>query len=86
MVDLDDESFLVKFLNGGDYLRALLDGPWVIQGSYLLVQPWTPKLCMRYKRSYYCGCLDWISEDASPSISQVSVETISLSLRSSTKN
>ncbi|XP_017974453.1 PREDICTED: uncharacterized protein LOC108661542 [Theobroma cacao] len=42
IVDLDDDCFLVKFTEEGDYLRALLDGPWVIQGSYSLVQPWTP--------------------------------------------
>ncbi|EOY02863.1 Uncharacterized protein TCM_017272 [Theobroma cacao] len=35
----EDES---KDDEEGDYLRALLDGPWVIQGSYSLVQPWTP--------------------------------------------
>ncbi|KAJ9169078.1 hypothetical protein P3X46_020546 [Hevea brasiliensis] len=38
--ELGNDYFLIKFTNETDFHRALLDGPWLMQGSYLLVQPW----------------------------------------------
>ncbi|WRX27566.1 protein of unknown function DUF4283 - like 10 [Theobroma cacao] len=42
IVDLADNRFIVRFVDKEDFLRALLDGPWVIMGHYLTVHPWTP--------------------------------------------
>ncbi|XP_039020881.1 uncharacterized protein LOC120152825 [Hibiscus syriacus] len=41
LIDLDNDYFLVKFENLEDYTRVLTDGPWMIYGSYLTVQPWS---------------------------------------------
>lgn len=42
LIDLDDNCFLVKFRNEFDYHHALMNGPWVIFGHCLSVQPWSP--------------------------------------------
>ncbi|KAI9115727.1 hypothetical protein K1719_013396 [Acacia pycnantha] len=42
LIDLDEECFLVRFKDDMDYQNALLNGPWMIFGHYLTVQPWTP--------------------------------------------
>ncbi|KAL4378484.1 hypothetical protein GQ457_02G025250 [Hibiscus cannabinus] len=41
VIDLENNYYLVKFSDVGDYTRALTDGPWTIYGSYLTVQPWS---------------------------------------------
>lgn len=33
---------MVNFDRPNDRMKALLDGPWLIYGHYLTVQPWTP--------------------------------------------
>ncbi|KAK5820535.1 hypothetical protein PVK06_025582 [Gossypium arboreum] len=33
--------FFVKFQDIGDYNKVLTQGPWIIYGQYLIVQPWT---------------------------------------------
>ncbi|KAE8674715.1 hypothetical protein F3Y22_tig00111721pilonHSYRG00161 [Hibiscus syriacus] len=43
LIDLDNDYFLVKFENLEDYSRVLTDGPWMIYGSCLTVQPWSRK-------------------------------------------
>lgn len=42
LIDLEDSCFLVKFKDEFDFQNALTNGPWVIFGHYLSVQPWTP--------------------------------------------
>ncbi|KAI9107936.1 hypothetical protein K1719_020809 [Acacia pycnantha] len=42
LIDLEDDCFLVRFKSDLDYQNALLNGPWVIFGHYLTVQPWSP--------------------------------------------
>ncbi|KAL4304066.1 hypothetical protein GQ457_10G023950 [Hibiscus cannabinus] len=41
LVDMDNGYFLVRFANAEDMSKALSDGPWVIYGCYLTVQPWS---------------------------------------------
>ncbi|MBA0768058.1 hypothetical protein Gotri_016894, partial [Gossypium trilobum] len=41
MMDIENGYFLVKFQNKLDCERALAEGPWIIFGQYLTVQPWT---------------------------------------------
>ncbi|KAJ8769482.1 hypothetical protein K2173_002972 [Erythroxylum novogranatense] len=42
MVDLDNEFFLVKFQEEGDYFRVLTEGPWVVFRQVIAVQRWSP--------------------------------------------
>ncbi|KAJ4826292.1 hypothetical protein Tsubulata_042945 [Turnera subulata] len=42
IVDLDNNFFIIRFQSQADYYHALIDGPWVIFGSVLSVQPWSP--------------------------------------------
>ncbi|KAL4332945.1 hypothetical protein GQ457_07G015390 [Hibiscus cannabinus] len=41
LVDLDNNYFLVRFTDAGDYSKVLTQGPWTIFGNYLTVQPWS---------------------------------------------
>ncbi|XP_039063545.1 uncharacterized protein LOC120208315 [Hibiscus syriacus] len=41
LIDLENDYFLVKFEYLEDYMRVLTEGPWMIYGSYLTVQPWS---------------------------------------------
>ncbi|MBA0627050.1 hypothetical protein Godav_004603, partial [Gossypium davidsonii] len=38
---IENGYYLVRFLNRADYDRILSQGPWIIFGQYLTVQPWT---------------------------------------------
>ncbi|KAE8681993.1 hypothetical protein F3Y22_tig00111277pilonHSYRG00016 [Hibiscus syriacus] len=40
LVDLENDYYLVRFEKEYDYMKALMEGPWMIFGSYLTVQPW----------------------------------------------
>ncbi|KAJ9159606.1 hypothetical protein P3X46_025103 [Hevea brasiliensis] len=41
VLDLGNDWFLVQFSSNLYYQSALLDGPWTMLGSYLIVKPWT---------------------------------------------
>ncbi|KAK8553972.1 hypothetical protein V6N12_030951 [Hibiscus sabdariffa] len=41
LVDLDKDYYLVKFVVDEDYVKVLAEGPWIIFGNYLTVQPWS---------------------------------------------
>lgn len=42
VLDLGNKYFLIKFCSNAGFQKALLDGLWVINGGYLLTQPWHP--------------------------------------------
>ncbi|KAL4329649.1 hypothetical protein AHAS_Ahas13G0321200 [Arachis hypogaea] len=42
VIDMDRDYFLVHFSDEADYSHALLEGPWMIAGHYLIVQRWRP--------------------------------------------
>ncbi|XP_072053952.1 uncharacterized protein [Arachis hypogaea] len=42
VIDMNHDYFLVRFLNKEDYAHALMGGPWMITGHYLIVQHWRP--------------------------------------------
>ncbi|RYR54812.1 hypothetical protein Ahy_A06g030084 [Arachis hypogaea] len=42
VIDMDHDYFLVHFSYEEDYSHALLGGPWMIAGHYLIVQRWRP--------------------------------------------
>lgn len=48
LIDLDENCFLVKFRLEDDFQRALMNGPWIIFGHCLSVQPWTPSFNPRH--------------------------------------
>ena len=39
VVDLDNDYYMVTFDDEEDYTNALMKGPWIILGNYLMVQP-----------------------------------------------
>ncbi|KAL4274788.1 hypothetical protein AHAS_Ahas20G0042200 [Arachis hypogaea] len=39
---MNRDYFLVHFSYGDDYSHALMEGPWMIAGHYLIVQRWRP--------------------------------------------
>ncbi|XP_012453509.1 uncharacterized protein LOC105775544 [Gossypium raimondii] len=41
MMDIENGYFLVKFQNKLDCEKTLSEGPWIIFGQYLTVQPWS---------------------------------------------
>ena len=43
MTDLENNYFLIRLESPEDAVYALTEGPWVIFGHYLIVQPWTPQ-------------------------------------------
>lgn len=43
IMDLENRFFAVKFSLASDYIHALFYGPWLWRGSYLIVQPGSPK-------------------------------------------
>ncbi|KAJ4835184.1 hypothetical protein Tsubulata_024993 [Turnera subulata] len=43
MVDLENNFYFVRFQSRYDYLWALTDGPWIVLGHYLTVEPWKPQ-------------------------------------------
>ncbi|KAH9704483.1 reverse transcriptase domain-containing protein [Citrus sinensis] len=43
VIDLENNYFLIRLKSPEDDVYALTEGPWVIFGHYLTVQPWTPQ-------------------------------------------
>ncbi|KAL4305523.1 hypothetical protein AHAS_Ahas16G0086800 [Arachis hypogaea] len=42
VIDMDRDYYLVHFAEEEDYSHALMGGPWMIAGHYLIVQRWRP--------------------------------------------
>ncbi|MFQ6620223.1 hypothetical protein Gotur_000758 [Gossypium turneri] len=40
-MDIENGYFLAKFQSVDDYDKVLTQGPWIVYGQYLTVQPWT---------------------------------------------
>ncbi|MBA0732943.1 hypothetical protein Gogos_017002, partial [Gossypium gossypioides] len=40
-MDIENGYFLAKFQNVDDYDKVLTQGPWIVYGQYLTIQPWT---------------------------------------------
>lgn len=49
-MDLENNFYAVQFAVTADYYHALLDGPWVVRGTYLTVQPWSPSFTTKKSR------------------------------------
>ncbi|KAK5771335.1 hypothetical protein PVK06_047533 [Gossypium arboreum] len=41
LMDLENDYYFIKFQAKEDYDKALINGPWMIYGYYLTVQPWS---------------------------------------------
>ncbi|MBA0739954.1 hypothetical protein Gogos_013179 [Gossypium gossypioides] len=41
LMDIENSYYLAKFENPGDFERVLSQGPWIVYGQYLTVQPWS---------------------------------------------
>ena len=42
VLDMNEDFFIVRFADEGDYTHALYEGPWLVAFHYLLVQRWRP--------------------------------------------
>ncbi|PPD96318.1 hypothetical protein GOBAR_DD06663 [Gossypium barbadense] len=40
-IDLDNDYYIVKFSISQDYTKALTEGPWMVYGNYITIQPWS---------------------------------------------
>ncbi|KAG8478885.1 hypothetical protein CXB51_028724 [Gossypium anomalum] len=65
MLDIENGYFLIKFQNKLDCEKALSEGPWVIFGQYLMVQPWT--LSVDPTQAYPRIVMAWIRFPGLPS-------------------
>ncbi|KAL4282061.1 hypothetical protein GQ457_03G023530 [Hibiscus cannabinus] len=41
LIDIENDFFLVKFSDRGNYLKVLIEGPWTIFGHYITVEKWS---------------------------------------------
>ncbi|MBA0870833.1 hypothetical protein Goshw_017775 [Gossypium schwendimanii] len=41
LMDIENGYYLAKFQDKRDFEKVISQGPWVIYGQYLTVQPWT---------------------------------------------
>ncbi|KAK5838667.1 hypothetical protein PVK06_007402 [Gossypium arboreum] len=57
-MDIENGYFLAKFQSFDDYTKALAQGPWMVYGQYLTVQPWTKEFCP--SQPYPSLVLAWI--------------------------
>ncbi|PPR97085.1 hypothetical protein GOBAR_AA23581 [Gossypium barbadense] len=48
LMDIENGYFLAKFQSTDDYAKVLSQGPWLIYGQILTVQPWTKEFNLRY--------------------------------------
>lgn len=58
LIDVENGYFLAKFQNKEDFERALCDGPWIVYGQYLTVQPWTVDFDTRH--AYPSLVMAWV--------------------------
>lgn len=42
MVDVEGDSYVVRFHSNEDYLKVLEGGLWIVMGHYLSVSKWRP--------------------------------------------
>ncbi|MBA0856323.1 hypothetical protein Goshw_026739, partial [Gossypium schwendimanii] len=60
VVNLDNNFFMVKIGNQKDYDNALMGGPWMIYGHFLVVQPWSRDFIT--SESYPSKMVVWVRE------------------------
>lgn len=58
LMDIENGYFLAKFQSPDDYAKVLSQGPWMIYGQYLTVQPWTKDFTL--SQAYPSMVLAWI--------------------------
>ncbi|KAG8486302.1 hypothetical protein CXB51_019644 [Gossypium anomalum] len=56
--DIENGYYLAKFQSSDDYTKVLTQGPWLIYGQYLTVQPWTKEFST--SQPYPSTVLAWI--------------------------
>ncbi|KAA3472094.1 leucine-rich repeat receptor-like protein kinase PEPR2 [Gossypium australe] len=58
LMDIENGYYLAKFYSAEDYSKVLSQGPWMIYGQYLTVQPWTKEF--NPSQPYPSTVLAWI--------------------------
>lgn len=43
LMDINNDYYLAKFESKKDFNNVVAQGPWVIFGHYLIIQPWSSK-------------------------------------------
>ncbi|PPD76875.1 hypothetical protein GOBAR_DD26191 [Gossypium barbadense] len=64
LMDTTNEYFLVKFQDIDDYNKVLTQGPWIIFGQYLTMQPWTK--IFNPTQPYHSMVMAWIHLSSLP--------------------
>lgn len=49
VIDIDNDYFLVKFSMSQGYTKVLIEGPWMVYGNYLTIQPSSRDFLMKDK-------------------------------------
>ncbi|KAJ8762937.1 hypothetical protein K2173_023066 [Erythroxylum novogranatense] len=57
-VDIENDYFEISFANPADFSRVLADGPWIVFGHNLTVQPWS--LAFDPSHPYPTSTVSWI--------------------------
>ncbi|KAJ8747622.1 hypothetical protein K2173_001822 [Erythroxylum novogranatense] len=57
-VDIENDYFKISFANPADFSRVLADGPWIVFGHNLTVQPWS--LVFDPSHPYPTSTVSWI--------------------------
>ncbi|KAK8979212.1 hypothetical protein V6N11_009420 [Hibiscus sabdariffa] len=67
LMDIENGYFLATCRSHEDYLTALVDGPWMIFGHYLTVEPWSPDFSSSqpFPSKVYCMDMDTRASDHS---------------------
>ncbi|KAK9028195.1 hypothetical protein V6N11_068006 [Hibiscus sabdariffa] len=58
LMDIENDYFLVTFRSRVDYLHVLVDGPWMVFGLYISVEPWTEDFTTT--QPYLSNIITWI--------------------------
>lgn len=58
IIDLDDGFYIVRFFSKIQYLLALNNGPWMVQGHYIAVKKWRPHFSTKHEE--IASTLAWV--------------------------
>ena len=46
LIDIGFDYYVMRFMNREDYEHVLIDGPWMISDSYLVLREWVPNFVL----------------------------------------
>ncbi|XP_039009020.1 uncharacterized protein LOC120137310 [Hibiscus syriacus] len=72
LIDIENNYFLVKFSDHGDYLKVLTEGPWTIFRHYLTVEQWS--IDFQSNQDYPSRLMAWIRLPGLPGGSMIKID------------